>query len=160
MPRSLGHNGNKSAAVERVGVSTRVQARRGLGVWSPSSLHRGTSWEKGQESGAGRRLELQSYGCLCPRVPARPEAGGQAGPRACAGGGRPAAAGLGLPGGSAGTEPAAMQETQVRSLGWGDPLKKGVATHSSILPWRIPWTEQPGRATAHGVAKESDTTGD
>ena len=34
----------------------------------------------------------------------------------------------------------AMWETWVRSLGWGDPLEKGVATHSSILAWRIPWT--------------------
>ena len=38
----------------------------------------------------------------------------------------------------------AMQETQVRSLGWGDPLEKGMATHSSILAWTIPWTEEPG----------------
>ena len=38
-------------------------------------------------------------------------------------------------------------------LGWEDPLEKGVATHSSILSWRIPWTEEPGRAH-----KESDTT--
>ena len=38
----------------------------------------------------------------------------------------------------------AMQETWVRSLGWEDPLEKGKATHSSILAWRIPWTEEPG----------------
>jgi len=38
----------------------------------------------------------------------------------------------------------AVQETQVQSLGWEDPLEKGVATHSSILAWRIPWTEEPG----------------
>ena len=38
----------------------------------------------------------------------------------------------------------AMQETQVLSLGWEDPLKKGMATHSSILAWIIPWTEEPG----------------
>ena len=44
-----------------------------------------------------------------------------------------------------------MQETQVRSLGWDDPLEKGIATHSSILAWRIPWTEEPGRL--HEVAK-------
>ena len=37
----------------------------------------------------------------------------------------------------------AMLETWVRSLGWEDPLKKGMATHSSILAWRIPWTEEP-----------------
>ena len=37
-----------------------------------------------------------------------------------------------------------MQETQVQSLGWDDPLEKGMATHSSILVWRIPWTEKPG----------------
>ena len=39
----------------------------------------------------------------------------------------------------------AMQETQVRSLGWEDPLEKEMATHSSILAWKIPWTEEPGR---------------
>ena len=38
----------------------------------------------------------------------------------------------------------AMQETQVQSLGWEDPLEKGMPTHSSILAWRIPWTEGPG----------------
>ena len=38
----------------------------------------------------------------------------------------------------------ALQETQVSSLGWEDPLEKGMATHSSILAWRIPWTEEPG----------------
>ena len=38
----------------------------------------------------------------------------------------------------------AMQETQVRSLGQKDPLEMGMATHSSILTWRIPWTEEPG----------------
>ena len=38
-----------------------------------------------------------------------------------------------------------LQETQVWSLGWEDPLEKGMATHSSILAWRIPWTEEPGR---------------
>ena len=38
----------------------------------------------------------------------------------------------------------AMQETVVQSLGWEDSLDKGMATHSSILAWRIPWTEEPG----------------
>ena len=37
-----------------------------------------------------------------------------------------------------------MQETQVPSLGWEDPLEKGMATHSSIFAWKIPWTEEPG----------------
>ena len=40
--------------------------------------------------------------------------------------------------------PPAMQETGVQSLGWGESLKKGLATHSSILAWRIPWTEEHG----------------
>ena len=40
--------------------------------------------------------------------------------------------------------PPAMQETKVLSLGHEDPLEKGMATHSSILAWRIPWTEEPG----------------
>ena len=47
---------------------------------------------------------------------------------------------MGFPCGSAGKNPPAMQETWVRSLGWEDPLEKGMATHSSILAWRIPWT--------------------
>ena len=38
----------------------------------------------------------------------------------------------------------AMQETQFQSLGWDDPLKEGMAAHSSVLAWRIPWTEEPG----------------
>ena len=47
-------------------------------------------------------------------------------------------------------------ETQVQSLGWEDPLEKGMAIHSSILAWRIPWTEEPGYSPwGH---KESDTT--
>ena len=41
--------------------------------------------------------------------------------------------------------PTAMQETQVQSLGQEDSPEKGMATHSSILAWRIPWTEEPGR---------------
>ena len=40
---------------------------------------------------------------------------------------------------------ATMQETQVQFLGWEDSLEKGTATHYSILAWRIPWTEEPGR---------------
>ena len=38
----------------------------------------------------------------------------------------------------------AVQETQVRSLGWEDPLEKGMATHFSVLDWEIPWSEEPG----------------
>ena len=38
----------------------------------------------------------------------------------------------------------AVQETRVQSLGWEDPLEKGMATHSSIFAWEIPWTEEPG----------------
>ena len=44
----------------------------------------------------------------------------------------------------------AMQETQVRSLGREDPLEKGVATPSSVLAWRIPWTEEPSRLQSMG----------
>ena len=53
----------------------------------------------------------------------------------------------------------AMQETWVQTLGWEDPLKKGIGIHSSILAWRIPWTEEPGRLFLHPWGcKESDTT--
>ena len=48
---------------------------------------------------------------------------------------------VGFPGGSEGKASAAMQDTQVQSLGQEDPLEKEMATHSSILTWRIPWTE-------------------
>ena len=50
-----------------------------------------------------------------------------------------------------------MQETQVQSLGWGDSLEEGMATYSSILSWRIPWTEEPGRLQSMGHM-ELDTT--
>ena len=50
--------------------------------------------------------------------------------------------------------PPAMQETPVRFLVWEDPLKKGKATHSSVLAWRIPWPEEPGGLQPMG----SDTT--
>ena len=46
--------------------------------------------------------------------------------------------------------PPAMQETQVQSLGWKGPLEKGMASHSSILAWRIPRTEKPGRLQSMG----------
>ena len=46
-----------------------------------------------------------------------------------------------------------MQETWIRSLGWEDPLEKGVATHSSTLAWRIPWTEEPGELQSIGSQK-------
>ena len=44
----------------------------------------------------------------------------------------------------------AMQKIQVQSLGWEDPLEKGMATHSSVLAWKIPWTEEPGRLQSMG----------
>ena len=47
--------------------------------------------------------------------------------------------------------PPAMQETWVRSLGGEDPLEEGMATHSSILAWRIPWTEEPGGLQSMGL---------
>ena len=46
-----------------------------------------------------------------------------------------------------------MQETGVRSLGQEVPLEKAMETHSSILVWEIPWTDEPGGATVHWVAK-------
>ena len=46
---------------------------------------------------------------------------------------------MGFPSDSAVKDPSAMQETQVRSLGWEDPVEEGMATHSSILAWRVPW---------------------
>ena len=50
--------------------------------------------------------------------------------------------------------PPAMQEILVRSLGWEDPLEKGMATHCSILAWRIPWTEELGGLhTVRGVTE-------
>ena len=44
----------------------------------------------------------------------------------------------------------AMQETQVRSLGWEDPLEKEMEAHSSTLAWKIPWTAEPGRLLSMG----------
>ena len=57
------------------------------------------------------------------------------------------------------------QDTRVWSLGWEDPLEKGMATHSSILAWRIPWTEKPGglqsmglQRVGHDLATEQECT--
>ena len=52
----------------------------------------------------------------------------------------------------------AMQETQIRSLGQEDPLEKEMATHSSILAWEIPWTEEPGGLQSFRPQKSQDTT--
>ena len=49
--------------------------------------------------------------------------------------------------------PPAMRETQVQSLGWEDPLEEGMATHSSILAWRIPWTGAPGGLQSMGLQR-------
>ena len=62
-----------------------------------------------------------------------------------------------FPGGSVVKNLPAVPEIRVRSLGWKDPRKKGMATHSSSLAWRFPWTEEPGRAHKEGH-KESDMT--
>ena len=56
--------------------------------------------------------------------------------------------------------PLAKQEAQVRSLGWEDPLQKEMATHSSILAWEIPWTEEPGGLQSMGLEKSWIGLGD
>ena len=63
----------------------------------------------------------------------------------------------GFPVGSDSKESATTQETQVQSLGQEDPLEKEMETHSSILEWRSPWTEEPGRLQSIG-SQESATT--
>ena len=62
---------------------------------------------------------------------------------------------MGSAGGSDGKNPPAKQEMQVPSLGQEDPLEKGVATHSSILAWEIPWTEEPGVLQSMGLIVRS-----
>ena len=52
----------------------------------------------------------------------------------------------------------AMQETQVQSLGWEDPLEKEMAPHSGILAWKIPWTGEPGELQSMGSQKELNMT--
>jgi len=58
-----------------------------------------------------------------------------------------------LPGGSVVKNLPAIQEIWIRSLGWEDPLEKGMATHSNILTWRIPWTEEPGWLQSMGLKR-------
>ena len=48
----------------------------------------------------------------------------------------------------------AVQETRVQSLGWEDPLEEDMAVHSSILAWRIPWTEEPGGLQSQGLQSQ------
>ena len=61
--------------------------------------------------------------------------------------------GLLFPGGSVVKDTAAMQKTQVQSLGLEDPMENGMATHSSILAWRIPRTEEPGGLQSVGLQR-------
>ena len=60
---------------------------------------------------------------------------------------------LGFPGGSDGKEPTCNAGGPVWPLGWEDPLEKGMATHSSILAWRVPWTEEPGGLQSIGLQR-------
>ena len=64
---------------------------------------------------------------------------------------------MGFPGGSTVKNLPAMQEIWIRSLGWEDPPEKGMTTHSNILAWEIPWTEEPVKLHTWGH-KELDTT--
>ena len=57
---------------------------------------------------------------------------------------------MGFPSGPVVKNLPAEQETQVHSLGWEDPLEEGMATNSSTLSWRTPWTEEPGRLLSMG----------
>ena len=66
----------------------------------------------------------------------------------------------GFPGGSDGKESACNAGDQSLIPGKEDPLEKGMTTHSSILAWRIPWTEESGRLIAHGVAKNQTQLSD
>ena len=63
---------------------------------------------------------------------------------------------MGFPGGSVVKNPFAgqeMQETQVQSLGWEDPPEEKMATQSTVLAWRIPWTEEPGGLQSMGLQR-------
>ena len=64
----------------------------------------------------------------------------------------------GFPGGSVVKNLPAMQETQVQSLSWEDPLEEEMAAHFSILAWRIPWTEEPGGGVAKSQTQLSNYT--
>ena len=55
--------------------------------------------------------------------------------------------------------PSAMRKTWVRFLGWKDPLKEGMATHSGILAWRLPWTEEPGGLQSMGSQRARQSNG-
>ena len=59
----------------------------------------------------------------------------------------------GFRGSSAGKNAPAMWETWIQSLGWEDPLEEKMATHSSILAWRIPWMEEPGGLQSMGLQR-------
>ena len=60
---------------------------------------------------------------------------------------------MGFPGGSGVKNPPVIWEIGVQSQGWEDPLEEGMATHSSILAWRIPWTEEPGGPQSMGLQR-------
>ena len=65
---------------------------------------------------------------------------------------------LGFPDDLAVKNPPAMQETWMRSLHWEDPLEKKMATHPSVLAWKLPWTDEPAGVQSMGSQKSQDTT--
>ena len=67
---------------------------------------------------------------------------------------------IGLSGGSVEKNLPAVQEMWVQSLGWEDPLEKEMATHSSILAWRVAWTEEPGGLQSMGSQKSQTQLSD
>ena len=69
---------------------------------------------------------------------------------------------LGFPGDASGKKSACQcrRLKKVRSLDWEDPLEEGMATHSSILAWRIPWAEEPGRLQSMGLQKVRENLSD
>ena len=67
--------------------------------------------------------------------------------------GAPPFSNMGFPGAQTVKDLLVIQETWVQPLGWVDPLEKGMATHSHILAWRIPWTEVPGKLQSTRVAE-------
>ena len=67
---------------------------------------------------------------------------------------------MNFPGSSVVKNLPSLQETWIQSLGQEDPLEKEMATHFGILAWEIPWTEEPGWATVHGVTKSQIYFGD
>ena len=160
-PRILKHSNNSSVEAS---IDSRPEVREMVGVSRAPPDIASPGWETKQNPGCGSPFEqfliregrrCRDKGGAVKKKYRRDFPGGPVVKNSsCNAGDVDLISGGGFPGGSEGNESACNAGTRVPSLGREDPLEKGMTTHSSILAWRIPWTEEPGGLQSMGSQRD------